>query len=244
MLKKLVIFAILTAGVLVGASTLYGYVTDLKREATIARANADALRDTLTMFEDSVSTTRTLMQLQVEANQDSILGLHESLRRAVEQRDQTIAAFNTLRVEFDVLRDEFTSVTVEQHTEDPGEERATFEIAGPPVEGSLFVTYRPSLPWLLRTELRPSSFDLVYSIGCDTMRRALVNTTTPPWVRANPTLGSVTPDVCNAPMAKPLLSLDLGRAVWFGGGVVTGLAAYWLLDTIFDGEPTYQYPIG
>jgi hypothetical protein len=232
--RTFVILLLLVTTIVAGmaAAVLYSRGLEAQRAAQIAQANMDALRDTVTMYEDSLSTTVSLMQTQGQVSEDSIAELLGTLGVAIEERNQTLVALNSLRVTFRTLREEFESVTVTQPPEEdtPGSEQATFEITGPPIDGNLWVTYRPNAPWSLRTALTPTPFDLVYSIGCDEMNRALVNITTPPWVPVTPERGTISPDLCNPLKPLPIFSFSMGRAVWALGGAGVGAFVYWLFN--------------
>lgn len=233
-----------TVGAVSAAVVFAMQAADAKRQIAIANANADALRDTVTMYGDSISRTVTLMQTQGEVNGDSITALRASLDAAVTGRDQTLVALNTLRVEFRTLRDEFESVDVVEvpadpdEPDEPPEELGTFQIEGPPIGGDIWVTYRRLTPWSLRTALTVSPFGMLYSVGCDELHRALVNITTPEWVTGTPERGTMGPDVCNAFRPVPFFSFSPDKAIWAVGG---GLLGYLLANLVDDGFRVARY---
>jgi hypothetical protein len=248
-MKKWFIIMLLAGSVIaVGAATAFAMrAVRADRDVAVAEANLAAMQDTIQRYRADSTQTATLMQRQEEVNDDSIRVLLSSLGEAIDGRDQTLRALNTLRVEFDVLRREYTSVAVrpiepEEGEVGTGDEEATFDIAGPPIEGSLRVVRRVDLPWSLYTDLTPSPFSQTYSVGCDELRRAIVNVTTPSWVNTTLERGVVDPDVCNPIAPTPVFAFSTGKAIWAGGGVVIGaLIAKLLINTtttvVQTGEP-------
>lgn len=233
-----------TVGSGIAAAVLYAQSVEMRRDLEVAAANAEALRDTVTMYEDSVSTTVSLMQTQGQVNEDSIAGLLTSLDLAIDGRSQAIRALNSVRVEFEAYRTSVESsvvVDVPDETEEPGAQEATFQVEGPPIQGDLFVTYRPNLPWGLRTNLMVTPFTQTYTIGCEG-HNALVNITNPPWVNATPERGTITPDVCNPIQPVPIISFTIGKAVWAVGGGILGAGLYWLFDELLSSDPSPSYP--
>lgn len=216
----------------VAATILYAGKLEAERDASVALANLAASLDTIRRYQDDSTTTASLMAFQDSVNQDSLIALGGSLSDAIRDRNQTLQALSTLRVEFASLRDQFVSIDVEEHPEEPGAEEASFEIEGPPIFGDIGVIYRPADPWTLRTNLSVTPFRQVYDIGCDEMRRALVNVTTPEWVRVTLEKGVIMPDVCN-PLTIPTLKFTWGKAVWFGGGMLSGFLLANLIDDGF-----------
>lgn len=252
MKAKNVIIVLLLAGTAGAgaAATLYAIqAADAQRQVEIAEANLDALGDTIQRYISDSTQTATLMATQADVNGDSITGLLASLSGAVAGRDQTLRALSTLRVEFSTLQGEFESVDVEVHEADPDEpdvpatEEATFEVGGPPIQGSLSVLYRPTLPWTLTTNLTVSPFNQTYSVGCDDVRRAIVNITTPDWVTTTPQRGVIAPDVCNPVQPRPVLSFSMGKSIW---GVAGGVIGWFLHDLLSGGSdspgPSNPYP--
>ena len=144
-----------------------------------------------------------------------------------------------MRVQFDILRNEFESTTVEPVEDEPEAAEAQFAVEGPPVEGNLWVTYRPNAPWGLRTELGVTPFSMTYSVGCQEMS-AVVNITTPPWVQTTPERGVIAPDVCNPVKPRPIFSFSWDRAVWMGVGGILGAVIANLLDDGFR-SAVYDY---
>lgn len=254
MKKWMIVLLLAGCVVFVGAALLYAQrAADASRAASIAQANLAAMQDTVQRYRADSTETATLMQRQEEVNEDSIRVLLASLGQAIDGRQQTLRALNTLRVEFDALRREYTSVAVRplepEEGEPAGDEEATFEVAGPPIQGSLRVVYRPDLPWSLYTDLRPSPFTQTYSVGCDELRRAIVNVTTPPWVNTTLERGVIDPDVCNPATQLPVFAFTVDRGVWAVAGSAVGFALAWFLKpastmVIREGyqyDPTYDY---
>jgi len=243
--KKLLIILLLAGTVASGlaAAVLYAQSVEMRRDLDVAAANAAALRDTLTMYGDSLSTTVSIMQTQGQVDEDSITGLLTSLDLAVNGRAQALRALNSVRVEFDAYRTSVeSSVVVEVPDNEPeGTQEATFQVEGPPIQGDLFVTYRPESPWRLRTNLTVSPFTQTYSVGCEGSN-ALVNITTPPWVRATPERGVISPDVCNPIQPVPIFSFTVGKAVWAVGGGILGAGLYWLFDSVLGGDSSPSHP--
>lgn len=250
MSAKNVIIVLLLAGTAGAgaAATVYAMqAADAQRQVEIAEANIDAMGDTIQRYVSDSTQTATLMATQADVNGDSITGLLASLSGAVSGRSQTLRALSTLRLEFSALQGEFESVDVEVHEADPDEPdepataEATFEVEGPPIQGSLSVLYRPTLPWTLRTNLTVSPFNQTYSVGCDQLNRAIVNITTPEWVTTTPERGVIAPDVCNPVQPRPVLSFSMGKSVWGIAGGVVG----WLLHDLLSGStasPSNPYP--
>lgn len=240
-MKKLFIILLLAGTIIaIGAAAIYAQrAADAERQRNIAEANLIALTDTVTLYQDSLSTTVSLMQTQGQLSQDSILLLNTTLARAIYERNQTIESLQTLRLDFARLQGSYASVRVQLREDSlahageelaEGEEEAQFDLEGPPIEGSLWVTYRPAAPWGLRTDLGVSPFAMTYSVGCQE-RVPVVNVTTPPWVRATPERGTVSEDVCNPVKPRPIFSFSWDRAIWMGvGGILGAVIANWVDD--------------
>ena len=243
-LKRAVIFALIGGTVVaVGAATLYARsAADAERQRDIAEANLVALRDTVTIYSDSLSETTSLMQMQGEltqAQQDSILLLNTTLARAIFERNQSIRSLQTLELRFARLQGEFASAEMTNDSLaaalEEGEELRQFDVAGPPIEGSLWVTYRPQGAWGLTTDLGVSPFAMQYTVGCQD-NAPVVNVTTPPWVGVTPERGTVAPDVCNP--VKPvsawssIFRVDVSNSIWLTLG---GIAGYFIRGWVDDG---------
>ncbi len=253
---KKILFILLIAGTVgaVGAATVYARsAADADRQREIAEANLEAARDTITRYTDSITTTTSLMQQQGDVAQDSIVRLLETLGAAVAARDQTLRSIQTMQLEFARLEGSYASARVRiredsvahEHELAEGEAEAEFEVLGPPIDGSLTVTYRPEAPWTLQTDLGVTPFALTYSVGCQG-RAPVVNITTPSWVSGTPEAGVIAPDVCNP--VKPrgawssIFRVDISNSIWFTLG---GIAGYFI-GREFGGEtirePYYECP--
>lgn len=238
MKKWIILFLVLaTAGSLIAASIAIRHAADADRQVELMKVNADALRDTVRTFRDDSTATATLMATQAQLNADSVANLLGSLRAAVDDRDEALSSLSVMRTEFARLREEFVShtVTVPDEPTEPGEARADFDVQGPPVEGTVSVVYRPTAPWSLFTDLSVSPFTQVYTIGCDDLHRAVVNVTTPEWVRVNLERGIVPDDYC-LPRTRPLFGFSFDKAVWGAAGAVLGAVGFWILDEAFSSD--------
>jgi len=104
----------------------------------------------------------------------------------------------------------------------PIEEVAQFDLQGPPIDGSIWVTYQPTPPWRLRTDLGVTPFAQTYAVGCDEAMNAIVNVTTPDWVSATLERGVIAPDVCNPVRPQPVFAFSFGKVIWGVGGGIFG----------------------
>jgi hypothetical protein len=247
-MKKLVLFALIVAGIAVSASVALGFaLSNARRDASIAQANADAYRDTMQTHRselDTINEAVSLMIVQDSVNTDSILRLGGALAAAVEDRDQHLRSLQIVRVEFDKLRTSIESTEVVQDDPEPetGEvsQTGTFALEGPPIDGSVSVTawlHDLTRPWSLKTDLTVRPFVSTYAIGCDDLRRAIFNVESPSWVRMELVQGVVEPEVCHGRKVS-LFDFSWGKATWFAGGVGAGVLLWNLVD---DGFRSARY---
>lgn len=243
-MKKLVIVLVILAGLAATASVALAVAwRNAERDASIARANADALRDTVQTHRSELDTLNeavSLMIVQDSVNNDSILALDGALAAAIQDRNQTLQSLQIVRVEFDKLRTsiESTVVVQDEPESDTAEvsQTATFAVEGPPIDGSLTVTAWLSnltRPWNLVTDLTVRPFIATYGIGCDDLRRAIFNVEAPSWVRMDLVQGVVEPEVCHGQKVS-LFDFSWGKATWAGLGFAAGFIAAHASDDGFQ----------
>ena len=228
-MKKWLILLIL---ILAGATTaLAASLYNARRDASIAQANHRALQDTIRRYQTDSTEAVSLMAIQADINTDSLAKLGDALAAAIEDRNIQVTMLSDLRVAFDAVRLELesTDVVVEEPEDCPDCEPeeitrvGTFDVEGPPIEGSLVVRVPWGLEetWDLTTDLRITPFKVKWDAGCDELRNAVFNASVPDWVDLTLERGTVDPTMCHGQKVS-LFDFSWGKTAWFGGGFLVG----------------------
>lgn len=197
-------------------------LAETRREAEVAEQNLRAAFDsTMAVFREQVrSSTRLAVQSRIEAEDAT-----EAMREALEERDASLVALQTLEVQFDSLEREAQTPEIDTVFVENGDtvRVATFALEGPPIEGEQIVRVNRDIT--LDSRLRVSPFSLGYGIACSGSA-PVFTWDTPEWVQARFVEGTVDPSVCYQEPSSALFEISTGKSIWlllgFGAGLALG----------------------
>lgn len=224
-------------GAIIGALLLIAVVAGVtfgiqgRYDASVARTNLAAEKDTVRVYRDSTNTLTTaaaVMQFQLPSFNvtDSLSKLQTALGIATRELELTNKALTRAEVSFDAVQASLEQL-VEMNVFSPTgrEERlSAFVLDEELVEGEIVVVIPAdtALPVEIETRLLPKPFDLTYALGCTPEKEAVATFETPAGIVAVPKKGQVDPVICHG--SRPSL-FSAGLTITPGGFLVGGAVA-------------------